>query len=265
VSLITEEIRPFAIVHGRTAHPKRSRVKRWLRALAGWRALGAANKWRMDTMQTFGRMPRTGLVLALSVGLAAPAARAQSFSIAPTVGVYAPTSDLINGVITGGGTISFRQQVGLALGGRLGLGFGSHVGISATGSYVPTKLQATISETGITQNAQEYTDLWFGTGRLNLWLLPPTSILTMGVNGGVGLVGRGATTVTDQDGNVYTDRKRTDVGGVVGGTIGLNLGVIGLFVSVDDYIYNPSVFEDLGVKSPTQNDLQVSFGFGGRF
>ena len=216
-------------------------------------------------MQTLGRMSRAGFLLALSIGLATPAARAQSFSIAPTVGVYAPTSDLINSVVTSGGTISFRQQVGLAVGGRLGLGLGSRVGITATGSYVPTKLQATISETGISQNAQEYTDLWFGTGRLNLWLLPPSSILAMGVNGGVGLVGRGETTVADQDGNVYTDRKRTDVGGVVGGTIGLNLGVIGLFVSVDDYIYNPSVFEELGVKSQTQNDLQFSFGFGGRF
>jgi len=38
-----------------------------------------------------------------------------------------------------------------------------------------------------------------------------------------------------------------------------------VFVSVDDYIYNPSVFEQLGVKSDTQNDLQFSFGFGSRF
>jgi hypothetical protein len=197
--------------------------------------------------------------------LAAPPSLAQRFSIAPTIGVYAPTTDLVSGVVNGGSTISFKQQMGLSLGGRLGLAFGSRVGISATGSYVPKSLQATVSQTGISQETGEYTDLWFGTGRLNLWLLPPTSILAIGVNGGVGVVGRGATTVYDDIGAPYTDQSRTDIGGVVGGTAGVNLGVIGLFVSVDDYIYNPSVFEDLGVKSNTQNDLQFSFGFGTSF
>lgn len=197
--------------------------------------------------------------------LASPTALAQRFSLAPTVGLYAPTTDLVSGVVNGGGTVSFKQQVGLAVGGRMGLSFGPRIGLSATGSYVPKSLQATVSETGISQETGEYTNLWFGTGRLNLWLLPPTSVLAFGVNGGVGVVGRGETTVFDDTGTPYTDPSRTDVGGVVGGTVGVNLGVIGLFVSVDDYIYNPGVFEDLGVKSQTQNDLQFSFGLGTRF
>lgn len=207
---------------------------------------------------------RVTTIASLSLLAAAPAL-AQRFSLAPTVGLYAPTTDLVSGVINGGGTIAFKQQVGLAVGGRMGLSFGSRVGISATGSYVPKSLQATVSETGLSQETGEYTNLWFGTGRLNFWLLPPTSILAFGVNGGVGVVGRGETTVFDDSGTPYTDRSRTDVGGVVGGTVGLNLGVLGVFVSVDDYIYNPGVFEDLGVKSQTQNDLQFSFGFGTRF
>jgi hypothetical protein len=176
-----------------------------------------------------------------------------------------PTNDLINAVIDGGSTISFKQQVGLAIGGRIGVAFGPRVGLTATGSYVPTQLQATVSQAGVSQNREDYTDLWFGTGRLNVWLLPPTSVFALGVNGGVGVVGRGATTVYDSEGMPYTSPSRTDVGGVVGGTAGVNLGIIGLFVSVDDYIYKPSVFEELGVKSPTQNDLQFSFGLGTRF
>jgi len=212
-----------------------------------------------------GRAARATIAITAVLLLAAPSVWAQRLSIAPTIGIYAPTTDLVSGVINGGGTIAFKQQVGLSLGGRLGLAFGSRVGISATGSYVPKSLQATVSQTGLSQETGEYTDLWFGTGRLNLWLLPPTSILAIGVNGGVGVVGRGATTVVDDIGTPHTDPSRTDVGGVVGGTAGVNLGVIGLFVSVDDYIYNPSVFEDLGVKSQTQNDLQFSFGFGTRF
>jgi hypothetical protein len=209
----------------------------------------------------------TGVLLAAGMAaiLAVPSLHAQGVSIAPTVGVYAPTNDLVNSLISGGSTIAFRQKVGLALGGRVGISFSSRVGITATGSYVPSTLQATISETGISQNAAENTNLWFGTGRLNVWLLPPSSILALGLNGGVGLVGRGATTVMDDNGTVYTDQSRNDIGGVVGGTVGVNLGVLGVFVSVDDYIYNPSVFEQLGVKSETQNDLQFSFGLGGSF
>jgi len=207
---------------------------------------------------------RVATIASLGLLAAAPTL-AQRFSLAPTIGLYAPTTDLVSGVINGGGAIAFKQQVGLAVGGRMGLSFGSRVGISATGSYVPKSLQATVSETGLSQETGEYTNLWFGTGRLNFWLLPPTSILAFGVNGGVGVVGRGETTVFDDSGTPYTDRSRTDVGGVVGGTVGLNLGVLGVFVSADDYIYNPGVFEDLGVKSQTQNDLQFSFGFGTRF
>ncbi len=216
-------------------------------------------------MQTVVRMLGATLaVTALAVVSTPTPTHAQGLSIAPTVGIYAPTGDLLNTVTMSGNSIAFRQRVGLAVGGRVGLSFG-RVGITATGSYVPTRLQATITETGIAQNSQDYTALWFGTGRLNLWLLPRSSPLAIGVNGGVGLVGRGPTTVTDSEGNVYTDVSRTDWGGVVGGTIGLNLGIIGVFASVDDYIYNPSVFEQLGVKSETQNDLQLSFGFGSRF
>lgn len=211
------------------------------------------------------RAPRVLSVLAIVTALAAPTAQAQRFSLAPTIGLYAPTRDLVQGVIAGGGTVAFRQQMGLAVGGRLGLSFGSRVGISATGSYVPKSLQATVTQNGVSQNPDEYTNLWFGTGRLNVWLLPPTSVFAIGVNGGVGLVGRGETVVTDENGTPYADPSRTDIGGVVGGTVGLNLGVIGVFLSVDDYIYRPGVFEDLGIKAQTQNDLQFSFGLGSRF
>lgn len=204
------------------------------------------------------------VVTALAALVAQPAS-AQRFSLAPTIGLYAPTTELVNGLVNGGGTIAFRQNVGLALGGRLGLGFGSRVGVTATGSYVPKSLQATVSQGGVSQNTDEYTNLWFGTGRLNVWLLPPSSILALGVNGGVGVVGRGETVVTDDTGTQYSDPSRSDIGGVVGGTVGINLGLIGLFVSVDDYIYQPSVFEELGLKPKTQNDLQLSFGLGTRF
>ncbi len=203
-----------------------------------------------------------GMVGLISLG--AGPATAQTVSLAPTIGIYAPTTDLVNSLVNGGDTIAFKQQVGLALGGRLGLWFGKRLGISATGSFVPSKLQATVTEAGVSNKNQNNSDLWFGTGRINFWLLPPTGLLSLGINGGVGLVGRGKTTIDDpgNPGMTITDPSRTDIGGVAGAMLGIRLGGFGVFVSADDYIYNPAVFEQLGAKSKTQNDIQISFGLG---
>lgn len=198
-------------------------------------------------------------VIGLSTGLAAPAIG--QVSVSPTVGVYAPTANLIDALVDGT-PLQLKQQVGIALGGRLGIGLGSRISLSATGSYVPSSLRATISSTGAVQEADDRTSLYFGSGRLNLWLLPRSSPLVLGLNGGVGVVGRSSTVVTDANGDTYTDGKRTDVGGVVGATLGLNLGVISAFVAADNYIYKPTVFEQLGVERQTQNDVQISFGLG---
>lgn len=200
-----------------------------------------------------------GLIL-----LGAGPIRAQKISLAPTIGIYAPTTELVHSLVNGGDTIAFKQQVGLALGGRLGLWFGNRFGITVTGSFVPSKLQATVTQAGVSTEDQNKSDLWFGTGRVNLWLLPPTGFLSLGVNGGVGVVGRGKTTIDDPNnpGSTITDPSRSDLGGVVGATVGIRLGGLGVFVSADDYIYHPSVFEQLGAKPKTQNDIQISFGLG---
>ncbi|MEP6571087.1 MAG: hypothetical protein ABJD11_00260 [Gemmatimonadota bacterium] len=206
---------------------------------------------------------RATLGITALISLAAGQANAQHLSIAPTIGIYAPTTDLVNSLINGD-TVAFKQKVGLALGGRLGLWFGRRFGISVTGAFVPSKLQATVTQTGVQTQGQQNSDLWFGTGRVNLWLLPPTGILSVGVNGGVGVVGRGKTTIDDPSnpGSSLTDPSRTDIGGVAGATVGVNLGGLGLFVSADDYIYNPKVFTQLGAKPTRQNDIQISFGLG---
>jgi len=197
------------------------------------------------------------------VSVALPrAAHAQRLSLSPTVGIYAPTKDLVNALVNGGNTLEFKQQVGLALGGRLGILLSPRLSMSATGAYVPSKLRATVTQSGLSRDGANNTNLWFGTGRLNLWLLKPTSPLAFGVNGGVGVVGRGATTATDRNGNNYTDKARTDIGGVAGAVVGLNFGGLGLSLSADDYIYNSKVFEDLGARSSTQHDLQFSLGLG---
>ncbi len=200
-----------------------------------------------------------GVLLALAVPVAAAAQT--RFVLSPTIGVYAPMNDLVNSVINGEEVV-LKQDVGIAVGGRASLFLGRRVSLSATGSYVPSELQATINDSGF-DTSQDKSNLWFGSARLNFWILPPTSPLYLGVGGGVGLAGRGALTITTPGGQTLTQPSSTDVGGVISGTIGVNLGGLGLFLSVDDYIYNPSVFAEADPgSSPTQNDLQLNIGFG---
>jgi hypothetical protein len=56
----------------------------------------------------------------------------------------------------------------------------------------------------------------------------------------------------------------TDVGGVVGATVGFRLGsALSFYVAADDYIYG-SRFDaaDAGDETKTQNDVQLAVGFG---
>lgn len=200
--------------------------------------------------------------LFLATSMRASAVEAQTrFVLSPTVGVYAPLNNLLETVIEGEEVV-LKQQVGIALGGRAALFLGPRFSVSITGSYVPSELQGTIDTSGFNTEDPEKVNLWFGSGRLNYWLLPPTGTLALGINGGVGVAGRGAGVLMTPQGEPLETQGTTDVGGVLGATVGVNLGGFGLFASVDSYIYNPSVFEQMGLKSPTQNDLQFSFGFG---
>jgi hypothetical protein len=57
---------------------------------------------------------------------------------------------------------------------------------------------------------------------------------------------------------------RSDVGGVVGATVGFRLGsMLSFYVAAEDYIYGTRVEgTDLGDETRTQNDVQIAFGFG---
>ena len=58
----------------------------------------------------------TVLALAATLSQAVPAV-AQKLSISPTIGVYIPTSELLKAA----NGDEFKQEIGLAVGGRLGL------------------------------------------------------------------------------------------------------------------------------------------------
>jgi hypothetical protein len=200
------------------------------------------------------------ITLALGLASASMASAQTKIALTPSVGIYAPTQDLVNAVISGE-EVQLKQDVGVALGGRLSLLFGQRITLAATGSYVPSELQATIDQSGVAVNEGK-TNLFFGSARLTAWLIPPTAPVSFGLGGGLGIVNRGETRLVTPGGEPLTSPGETDIGGLVTGIIGINIGGLGLFVSVDNYIYQPSVFSELGVANPTQNDIHFNLGLG---
>ena len=76
--------------------------------------------------------------LALATGLVpTTSAVAQKVSISPTIGVYIPTSELVKAA----NGEEFKQEVGLAVGGRLGLNVSPRFGILTSVTYVPSDLK----------------------------------------------------------------------------------------------------------------------------
>ena len=187
--------------------------------------------------------------LLLTMALAAPLS-AQRLSISPTVGVYIPTSELLKAA----NGEEFKQEVGIALGGRLGISFSPRFGIETSVSYVPSKLNFQFDQAG----AQTKTDanLLFGTARASLHVIPFTKPVWLTLNGGVSLIKRG--------GLAYENSvDKTDVGGVVGASVGLNLGgLLSFYVAADDYVYGTRVADPTSTAKQTQNDVQIAFGFG---
>jgi|SRR6185312_3595567 hypothetical protein len=188
---------------------------------------------------------------ALAVLMLAPAQlSAQHVSISPTVGVYIPTTELVaaaNGQ-------EFKQEIGIAVGGRLNLAFGPRFGILTSVSYVPSKLRFTVNQNESKTDA----NLLFGSARATLYLLPITAPLWLNVNGGASLIHRG--------GKAFENTEyKNDYGGVVGATVGVHLGsLLSFYVAADDYIYGARL-EDatLGLDSKkTQNDVQLAVGLG---
>lgn len=184
------------------------------------------------------------------VAVSASPAAAQRLSISPTIGIYIPTSELLKAA----NGEEFKQQVGIALGGRLGVSFSPRFGIETSVSYVPSKLNFTFDQSQ--SPTQTDANLLFGTARASLHVIPFTKPVWLTLNAGASLVKRG--------GEAYKDATdKTDVGGVVGASVGVNLGgLLSFYVAADDYIYGTRIADPTSTTKQTQNDVQIAFGFG---
>jgi len=177
---------------------------------------------------------------------------AQKLSIAPSIGVYVPTTELVKAA----SGEEFKQEISLTFGGRMGLQFGKRLGLEFTGNYAPGNLK--ITQSGFSDQTQD-ANILTGSGRLTLQLLPSSSPLGFQVTGGVGVINR--------SGDFYANaQNKTDIGATVGATARFSVGpLLRLSVSAEDYIYKPKAeIPGFGPsdEKPTQNDVHLSFGVG---
>ena len=176
-------------------------------------------------------------------------------SISPTIGVYIPTSELVKAA----NGQQFKQEVGLAVGGRLGLHLSPRFGILTSVTYVPSDLKVDL-QTGTQTKTKA--NLLFGTARATLFVLPVTAPVWFSINGGGSYVRR--------SGEAYKDATdKSDFGAVVGTTLGFRLGgPLSFYVAADDYIYGTRLEDTAGIPNlgsnakQTQNDVQLAVGFG---
>lgn len=195
------------------------------------------------------RSPIAVCTLISALAVAVTPLSAQRVSISPTIGVYIPTSELVKAA----NGEEFKQEIALAVGGRLGIYPSPRLGIVTSVSYVPSSLRFTFNQNETKTDA----NLLFGTVRASYQVIPFTSPVWLGLNAGASLVKRG--------GDAYAnDEDKTDVGGVVGAAVGFRLGsFLSFYVAADDYIYGRTFVEAGALEEKkTQNDVQLSVGFG---
>jgi len=201
-------------------------------------------------MQRIRQLTATAL---LALGIAAPAAAQVSFS--PTIGVYLPTSNLVDVVVGSDSLANLKQDVGLALGANLGVGLGSRVALVVAGSYVPSQLSGTVTGTGTF--TQSDANLFFGNANITFFVVKPTSPVWLAVSGGGSVVSRSGAAYDGVSGT-------TDYGGLVGATLGFHLGSLLSFnISATDYIYGAQFEKDgYTTTSTNQNDILLGLGLG---
>jgi hypothetical protein len=177
---------------------------------------------------------------------------AQKISIAPNIGVYIPTTELVQAA----SGQDFKQEVSITFGGRMGIALGQRLGLEFTGDYAPGNLK--ITQSGFSDQTQD-ANIFTGSGRISYQLVPFSSPVAFLVTGGVGVINR--------SGAFYADaQNKMDIGGTVGASARFHLGkLLRLQVSAEDYVYKPQAeipgFSPSDQKK-TQNDVHLSFGVG---
>ena len=201
--------------------------------------------------------PVSSFVVAAAAGLAvaaAPPRAAAQLSLAPTIGVYVPTTELVKAA----SGEEYKQEISITVGGRVGLNFGQRLGLEGTAVYAPSSLKFSATGSSSTTDANILT----GSGRVFIELIPRSSPISLQLNGGVGWVHR--------SGAAYQgDPQATDMGGVVGATLRFRLGrLLHLQLHADDFIYKAEYAPDTAnpgqftLANKQLNDIHLGVGIG---
>lgn len=188
------------------------------------------------------------LVTALGLVAVAGALPAQQLTLTPQIGLHVPTRDL-EALAVGGD--SPRIRIAPSLGASLGLWFGSRLGMSLTGSYIPTALEHDDNGTRDAEDAE----LVIGSAKVVLFLLPAEGPVSVHVSGGMGLVGRGGVAFLNAP-------ETSDLAGAFGAGVGIRLGGVSLQLGADLMSYTVRAVPGLGTADSGQLDLQFKLGLG---
>lgn len=194
-------------------------------------------------------MRRPIVVVALTLAATATL-EAQQLSLTPQLGFYIPTEKLVE-LAGGGGT--GELEAGPSLGLRLGLWFGSRIGLEATGSYVPTTFRLA---QGSQQLQSEQARLFVATGQFVVFLVPRTSPLSVWLDAGVGVVSRGGVAFSGES-------DRTDIAGTAGAGIAISLGGMAVSAAADVLGYTASYTGSSQTEAKLeQRDIHLKVGLG---
>jgi hypothetical protein len=130
------------------------------------------------------RIARVVLVGGVLLAAGAHPLVAQRISIAPNIGVYVPTTELVKAA---SGDSSFKQEMSITLGGRVGIYFSERLGLEFTGSYAPSDLKFT--QSGLADQNQD-ANVFTGSGRITYQIVPFSGPVAFQVTGGVGVINR---------------------------------------------------------------------------
>jgi hypothetical protein len=195
---------------------------------------------------------RVVLPALIILAVATPPVAAQRVSLSPAIGLYIPTAEFYKAATSGNSADLRKQEVSIGLGGRLGI-IGRRVGVEFTGEYAPSKLKFNLAGQQSTEDANVFT----GSGRLTLFVIPTSSPIWFAISGGMGVVHRSGAAYA-----ALTDR--TDLAPTAGAQLGFRLGrLVAFTLSADGYLYKPDFNSGTTSGSSTQitqKDIHLSAG-----
>ncbi len=223
-------------------------------------------------MRTTRLFPLAGLVLAgLVAPRLAPAQDAGRIVVTPYVGAYVPTANLTRATFTEGSltaTADVKQQTAAAASMNVSFWLDERFALEGGVAYASSKMKSTVTASfAPAQVNTNYANVWLGSAKLMMRLLPSTSSFNVRLGVGPAIISRGGSAyASDASGGLSG---LTDLGGVASLCTRIPLGsVAALRVRAEDYLYSAK-FKATSVDqtasyytfaSRTQNDLVFSVG-----